>query len=767
MCPLCIGSSTAQLLAATLAVVLHTGGANSQTAWYPETAEGWATSVDGAHRVCLEGRQQSPIDFPACPAAAVRPAPSVTWADQTVTLINNGHTVQLTPGTPNDASAGQMKISIGGKKKVYNLMQCHFHWGSEHSLASQQQVLEFHCVHQEVSDSIVPRYGVLGIFFELGAANSFLAHFEDALPTHATAMASRRLLGSSISADLFGNPASDDVEMPRRLVASTNVSNFVGPVDFKEVLNGLDLTRYWNYDGSFTTPPCTEAVDWYVLMSKATVSQAQLDKFRAAMGWTQAEGNFRNPQPLSGRTIYGCGVLPSAETDYSWYPYSTDHWSNDVSHANSVCRHGSFQSPINFADCAIPVDRVAPEITWAKQPMMLINNGHAVQMTAGNAGASRGKMVINRKSYTLLQCHWHWSSEHTVGQKQFPLEVHCVHQLDGTEEAPLYGVFGMFYELSDTSNHFLSQFEDQLPHHHRRLNARPADGFNLFGHPMEHGSGRRIAAGSIVSSFNGPIDFKELFNGVDSGHYWNYDGSFTTPPCTEAVSFYILMDRAPISRAQLDKFKAAIGWEGAAGNFRPPQPLHGRTVSGCASIGIPVIAGNAPRVKTKKCVDQTPTMVMQGIVSGFTLLLLLVVLYFGWGGLFLPLKSSETQSNDGITGSIHRLCLDLRLLENELAGMQGQIDTSNQNMSQLVQLSQQIRGNISSAKTEKISMSSFLLSTNFMELMKSGREMSRPSQPHSSKISGVDPDPITPISSQNRPQQTTMTTAVGKHMVVE
>merc|ERR1719223_1456102 len=105
----------------------------------------------------------------------------------------------------------------------------------------------------------------------------------------------------------------------------------------------------------------------------------------------------------------------------------------------------------------------------------------------------------------------------------------------------------MFYEMAGTSNQFLSQFEDQLPHHNRRLDVRPADGFNLFGHPMEHGSGRRMAAGSIVSSFNRPLDFKELFNGVGLDHYWNYDGSFTTPPCTEAVSFYILMGRAPIS----------------------------------------------------------------------------------------------------------------------------------------------------------------------------------------------------------------------------
>jgi carbonic anhydrase len=536
-----------------------------------------------------------------------------------------------------------MEVNIAGQTKVYNLLQCHFHWGSEHSLAGQQQVLELHCVHQLVSNSNVPRYGVLGIFFELGATNSFLARFEDALPTHTLALAGRRLLEPSSGADLFGNPAvhNKDREETRRLSASKNVSSWTGPIDFKQALTGLSLTNYWNYDGSFTTPPCTEAVDWYVLQSKATVSQTQLDKFKSAMGWQQAGGNFRSAQPLSGRTIYGCGVLPKAQTNYPWYPYSAQNWALDTSNANSVCQHGTFQSPINFASCAVPMSRRGAEITWAKQPVKLLNNGHAVQMTPANAGAGRGKMVVDRKSYTLLQCHWHWSSEHTVGEKQYPLEVHCVHQLDGTDEAPVYGVFGMFYELSASPNPFLSQFEDLLPRYNRRLGTRPADGFNLFGHAMEKASGRRMAgAAGTVSTFKGPLDFKELYNGVDLDHYWNYEGSFTTPPCTEAVTFYIMMDKAPITQAQLDKFKVAIGWEGAAGNFRPPQPLQGRTVSGCRSVATPVIAVNAPNVKTKKCVDQTAAIVLQAVIACVVVMLLAATLYGAWAGIFSPSDAS-------------------------------------------------------------------------------------------------------------------------------
>jgi len=705
-------------LLVTLAFLPAVGGAGQ--AWYPETANAWATSVDGAHRICLDGKQQSPIDFPACPAAAIRPAVSVTWADQSVELLNNGHTVQLTPQNVVGTSAGQMTINIAGETKLYNLLQCHFHWGSEHTWAGQQQVLELHCVHQESSHGNVPRYGVLGIFFELGAANSFLARFEDALPTHTVALAGRRLAEPQSGADLFGNPVVDDENMDaRRLAGANNVSSFTGPIDFKEVLTGLDLTRYWNYDGSFTTPPCTEAVDWYVLMSRATVSQAQLDKFRSAMGWQQAGGNFRSAQPLSGRTVYGCDVLPAAHTDYPWYPYNAQHWATDAHGANSVCQHGTFQSPINFAQCVVPVSRTAAEITWAKQPVTLVNNGHAVQITAANTGASRGKMVVDRKSYTLVQCHWHWSSEHMVGQRQYPLEVHCVHQLDGTDEAPLYGVFGFFYELSDSPNPFLSQFEDQLPDHNRRLGARPADGFDLFGHPMEKDSGRRMAAASTVSTFKGPLDFKELYNGVDLGHYWNYEGSFTTPPCTEAVTFYIMMDAAPISQSQLDKFKTAIGWEGAAGNFRPPQPLHGRTVSGCRAVATPVIAATGP-FKARKCVDQTRSIVMQSVITCVVAILLAAVLVAAWQGIFSPSGTSVRQVQPkGLEGGMLALQEDMKVLEMHIIRMQERSTISKSELTQVTELVQQIDELVKSSQSN--ASSSFLQDSNFMKAHEEAR----------------------------------------------
>jgi carbonic anhydrase len=160
--------------------VLAAGGG---TEWYPASVESWANKVNGHDRVCQEGYQQSPVDLPGCNASSrpTRPSINVTWANQQVTLTNNGHTVQI---TPQGSSKGQMFTDIAGTIKSYTLAQCHFHWGSEHVIDGVQQVMELHCVHvDDGAPGDGPKYGVLGIFYEVGTASTFLSQFEDQLPT--------------------------------------------------------------------------------------------------------------------------------------------------------------------------------------------------------------------------------------------------------------------------------------------------------------------------------------------------------------------------------------------------------------------------------------------------------------------------------------------------------------------------------------------------------------------------------------------------------
>jgi len=48
---------------------------------------------------------------------------------------------------------------------------------------------------------------------------------------------------------------------------------------FKDLIGDLDLTRYWTFKGSLTTPPCTEGLRWTVLKQVQPISKAQLEWF--------------------------------------------------------------------------------------------------------------------------------------------------------------------------------------------------------------------------------------------------------------------------------------------------------------------------------------------------------------------------------------------------------------------------------------------------------------------------------------------------------
>ncbi|GLD67192.1 carbonic anhydrase, partial [Lates japonicus] len=66
--------------------------------------------------------------------------------------------------------------------------------------------------------------------------------------------------------------------------------------------------------------------------------------------------------------------------------------------------------------------------------------------------------------------------------------------------------------------------------------------------------------------------------------YWTYDGSLTTPPLLESVTWIVLKEPISVSPAQMAKFRSLLfTGEGEApccmaDNYRPPQPLKGRQV---------------------------------------------------------------------------------------------------------------------------------------------------------------------------------------------
>ena len=67
-----------------------------------------------------------------------------------------------------------------------------------------------------------------------------------------------------------------------------------------EVVRGPEVEKdYYNFEGSLTTPPCTEGVNWIVFKNQETVSKEQVEKFTQTLGFE----NNRPIQDTNGRKI--------------------------------------------------------------------------------------------------------------------------------------------------------------------------------------------------------------------------------------------------------------------------------------------------------------------------------------------------------------------------------------------------------------------------------------------------------------------------------
>jgi carbonic anhydrase len=201
---------------------------------------------------CRDGTRQSPIDLvaTATDTSAVfsrvyhSEALSIAFNEQAVDLLDNGHTIQVN-------YEGGDTLTVDGA--AYALRQFHFHAPSEHTLAGQHLPLEVHLVHQASNGGLA----VLGVFFTAGAEHPGLANLLAQLPTP----------GAELHFD----------EMVVRL-------DWLIPEE----------DRFYRYDGSLTTPPCSEGVSWIVMAQPIGASAAQLDSIAGVLG-----GNNR-PVQLAG-----------------------------------------------------------------------------------------------------------------------------------------------------------------------------------------------------------------------------------------------------------------------------------------------------------------------------------------------------------------------------------------------------------------------------------------------------------------------------------
>lgn len=78
-------------------------------------------------------------------------------------------------------------------------------------------------------------------------------------------------------------------------------------VSLKGFVESVWMGQFWSYDGSLTTPPCTEGIKWSVLSEIQPISDAQLQYFTSIWqdndSFASGNGNNRKVQPLNDREL--------------------------------------------------------------------------------------------------------------------------------------------------------------------------------------------------------------------------------------------------------------------------------------------------------------------------------------------------------------------------------------------------------------------------------------------------------------------------------
>ncbi|XP_063735734.1 carbonic anhydrase 14 isoform X4 [Eleginops maclovinus] len=249
---------------------------------------------------------------------------------------------------------------------------------------------------------------------------------------------------------------------------------------------------------------------------------------------------------------------------------------------------GQTQWPEYFPDCAgkaqSPVDVVTTQTKYdpsllpltplgysqhGNKPFTMYNNGHTAVIELPEWMGLGGLPWL----YTAVQMHLHWGSggpshgggEHTINGLSADAELHVVHYNS---------------ELYPNMSTAMKQ----------------SDGLAVLGILIVTGEETNLAFNNILNylsrirhadqkAFIPAFDVQTLLP-EDLGSYYRYNGSLTTPPCHQSVTWTLFNERIQISPAQLLKLETILYSSKAEvpdrmllqDNYRTTQPLNHRVV---------------------------------------------------------------------------------------------------------------------------------------------------------------------------------------------
>ena len=243
------------------------------TSWSYADQEAW----ESVNSWACDGSRQSPINI-----VTANLGRSFNLVDLNLTYFdmnydgnwtNTGHSVQFIPDT------GYNVPAVSNHLGTYELIQFHFHWGGSSTVGSEHQVDgstyggELHFVMRKTTGSATDgdAYAVVGVLLESDSSLSLSGVWQD--------------LADAIPEDYGDYTWLQDIE----------------PVDLLP-----DDLSYYYYEGSLTTPGCSEVVQWFLLRNTVNVPEGFLEALRTMVNdenYNLLKDNYRYTQPLNGRQV--------------------------------------------------------------------------------------------------------------------------------------------------------------------------------------------------------------------------------------------------------------------------------------------------------------------------------------------------------------------------------------------------------------------------------------------------------------------------------
>ena len=211
-----------------------------------DAAAGWG-DLRPEFASCKLGTMQSPIDIRGAQVAEL-PAIRFDYRPTPLNVVDNGHTIQV------NYAAGS-SIEVGGAH--YELLRLHFHRPSEEKVDGHAHAMAVHLVHRNAEGQLA----VVGVFLDPGGHNEMIDTVWTNLPKEK---------GKTV----VGNATVDAAQL-------------------------LPANRgYYTFEGSLTTPPCSEGVRWFVLKTATKIGDDRIAAFARIY-----PRNARPVQPLHGREL--------------------------------------------------------------------------------------------------------------------------------------------------------------------------------------------------------------------------------------------------------------------------------------------------------------------------------------------------------------------------------------------------------------------------------------------------------------------------------